>query len=75
MKTVLTQAIEQIQTKAKEYDGMDNAFTCFAECVLILTQYLPSEREQIEQAYRDGYSDRETHRQYNKYYFTQTYKQ
>jgi hypothetical protein len=52
--TALQRAIEQLQSKIKDYDGVDNAATCFNEAIQILTDLLPYERETIETAYKVG---------------------
>jgi hypothetical protein len=53
-KTAMQIGIEKIKDKIFEYDGMENAATCFHVAIDLLTQLLPTEQQQIEAAYKDG---------------------
>jgi hypothetical protein len=67
--TAITKAIQQLQSKITEYDGVDNAATCFNDAIQILTDLLPYERETIEAAHKDWqFTNAEN-------YFTKTYNQ
>ena len=58
MKTALSTAIEQIQ-KERDYLKIDPFLidAAFMQCINIMKELLPTEREQIENAYGDGYRD------------------
>ena len=72
-KTPLQTAIEQIEQEIDKWQPDGNLLIvrgALLTCRDICTALLPTEREVIEEAYYEGYSDRENHRQYNKLYFT-----
>jgi hypothetical protein len=81
-QTAITKALQQLQSKIKDYDGIDNAATCFNDAIQILTDLLPYERETIEAAYGQGdinnssiiYNDNPNHDNSGDY-FTKTYNQ
>jgi hypothetical protein len=53
-KTAMQIGIERIKDKIFEYDGMENAATCFHVAIDILTQLLPTEQQQITDAFEAG---------------------
>lgn len=75
MKTAIQQAIENALT-AKDNDKKDTV--TYQEVIDMLTEFLPTEQEQIEQAYYDGGDNMcpngEAGNKKAKQYYTETFK-